>query len=186
MENLTKENIKLKQQIDGHQEAINFYSKFKVINPTIRGIIDNEIKNSGKPAKRYRFDQKIKNFCIFISSTSAHVYATLSSIFTWPSPRTLLKELDHDSLKCGITNSTLERIKNYNLEDQEFSLLFDEVHLKPALSYSRTFEEIDGLSDYGEEIKLAEHKVAKSSLVFMLRSTTKSIKIPGRTTIGHS
>lgn len=85
--------------------------------------------------------------------------------------------MDFDTLNCGMSDSTLQRLENYNLGDQVFSLLLDEVHLKPCVTYNKTISKLDGLSDMGNEIEQIR-KVTKCALTFIIRSVSQSIKIP--------
>lgn len=166
-----------KKQLVECKTASEFYDKFKLINPIVKCLIDNEINNQHRKSFGRRYDQQTKAFCLYVHLLSPSTYKNLKSIFTWPSPKTLNKQLDRSFLNTGLNESMLNFLKESVLSvDTVWSLVLDEIKLTPFLSFEPISGSIDGKADLaGLVTKEAE---AEYALTFILTSCTKQLKVP--------
>lgn len=178
-DSLVNELDNVKKLNKSYLEAVNYYNRFKLLNPIVIDLIENELNNMNKNENGFRYTDQLKMLCLYIHQSSPKTYKTLATIFNWPSEITLNKIIDKNFYKTGLSSSMVNLIQNCmpNCNNSVYTLVVDEVHIKPELTYDDITGTVDGKSDLGEELK-SEPKIAKSSLTFMLCSIDRSIKVP--------
>ena len=156
-----------------------FYNKFNQINPTIRRLVFNEIKNQDRDICGRRFGEDIKMFCLNLYLSAPKAYSILQSIFTWPSKETLKKNIDNNQMKTGISDSMLEFLKESDFGPQRVcSLLLNEMHLDPSCTFDVESDSAEQSNANAESNPEEPIKSPATALTYTLCSADKAIKIP--------
>ncbi|KAI5635915.1 transposase protein domain-containing protein [Phthorimaea operculella] len=100
-------------------------------------------------------------------------------IFILPSPQTLLRVLSMANIRPGINKNTMAQIKKatekMTVEDRLCIVLFDEMSLKPNVTYNDRKDRVTGFVTNGEDTK---PEFADHAQVFMVRGLMKNYKQP--------
>ncbi|CAH1382038.1 unnamed protein product [Tenebrio molitor] len=111
--------------------------------------------------------------------TSGKAYRFLSKIFCLPSIRTLTNLLNEIPYGAGINRQVfnslkvaVQQLKNRN--DRLCSVIFDEMAIKPSLSYNKKQDIIDGLEDFGNGDRSSH--IADHANVFMVKGIHRQWK----------
>ncbi|KAL0820225.1 hypothetical protein ABMA28_006146 [Loxostege sticticalis] len=127
--------------------------------------------------RRFTLDEKIAALSVYKQSPKAYRY--LRKIFILPSEQTLCKVIQRSNLKPGINKNIFEQLKKkaetMKTEEKLCILLFDEVSLKPFITYQERKDHITGLVDNGAK---REKEFADHAQVFMIRGLIKNYKQP--------
>jgi hypothetical protein len=181
--NLEKNNKRLNCLVKENEHKIEFFSRFDKLNAAIKDLIQNEITNGSREKNGRRYNDSIKMISLYTHLSSPKAYKILRNIFTLPSKQTLKKHISVDFKQTGLTDSMLEYLKSASF-DRNFSLLLDEVHLCPELTFDSATGSIEGKADLCD-IE-AKNAPAKAVLTLMLRSSLSSFKIPIGFYLTHS
>ncbi|KAI5641715.1 transposase protein domain-containing protein [Phthorimaea operculella] len=132
-----------------------------------------------KGDKGRRFTLKEKILALSIMKQSPKGYRFLRKIFILPSPQTLLRVLSMANIRPGINKNTMAQIKKatekMTVEDRLCIVLFDEMSLKPNVTYNDRKDRVTGFVTNGEDTK---PEFADHAQVFMVRGLMKNYKQP--------
>lgn len=114
----------------------------------------SQLENVSKRNKgrRYTLDDKVLALALMKQCGSG--YNLLSKIFTLPSRKTLTNLLNRIPVKPGICEGIFNILKAESktfkdAKDKCCILLFDEMYLKPCLSWNYSTGSVDGFEDFG-------------------------------------
>ncbi len=120
---------------------------------------------------------KMLAMSIFFQSRKA--YHVLSKVFTLPTPRTLLRDLQKMNIQPGFNNNLFEalkqRVHTLREQDKNIVLVFDEMSIN-GLLFDQEHDEIEGFEDFGHMGKTKY--IANHVTVFMVHSLTARWKQP--------
>lgn len=138
-----------------------------------------QFREQKKDKKGRRFSLKEKIAALSILKQSPKGYRFLRRIFILPSPVTLLKLIQMADIKPGINKNMMEQIKKaaeiMKLEDKLCIVMFDEMSLKPSVTYNERKDKVSGFVNNGQEVfpEYADH-----AQVFMIRGLIRNYKQP--------
>ena len=128
--------------------------------------------------KGIRWSSQTKAFSLTLYHQSPKCYKMLRSIFSLPTIRTLKQEMQKLDIKPGFHPSILtgmqEKVKNFSEKQKLCAIIFDEMSLKEAITYSPQKDRMDGSEDFGEEG--TTKYVANHACVFMVRGIVEKWK----------
>lgn len=131
----------------------------------------------GNKGRRFTLNEKI--IALSFLKQSPKGYRFLRKIFILPSRQTLLKLLNMADINPGINKNMIQQIKKaaekMKLEHKICIVLFDEMSLKPNVTYNERKDKVCGFVTNGLETRpdYADH-----AQVFMVRGLIKNYKQP--------
>lgn len=132
-----------------------------------------------KETKGRRFTLQEKILALSIFKQSPKGYRFLRKIFILPSPSTFTKLINMANIEPGINNNIMNQLKmaveKMKILDRLCIVLFDEMSLKPSLSYNERKDIVSGFVTNGQE---SRPEFADHAQVFMIRGLIKNYKQP--------
>lgn len=158
----------------------NRHSKpFKDLTPATETFLLSQLRECGTPKKGRRWTGEEKALFLAMHKRSPKGYRFWQQLFTLPSPKTLQRAVNQIPFNAGLNDAILQHIDQFSKKMTEKNtycvLLFDEVALRPALSFNKKHRRIEGLEDFGNR---RTSRIADHALVFMLRGLNKMWKQP--------
>ncbi|KYN04620.1 Putative nuclease HARBI1 [Cyphomyrmex costatus] len=129
--------------------------------------------------ERLRYIKKDKIFCLSIYRRSRRCYKFLSEFLLCPSYTTLNTQLNRIPIVTGCSNIILQYLtlnaKKMDPKDLNIILAWDEMAIKPSLTYDVKNDKIIGYEDWGitRTRRFADH-----AIVFYIRSLSSGQKMP--------
>ncbi|KAJ8735757.1 hypothetical protein PYW07_007377 [Mythimna separata] len=138
-----------------------------------------QFREHKKGNKGRRFTLKEKIIALSFLKQSPKGYRFLRKIFILPSRQTLLKLLNMADINPGINKNMIQQIKTatekMKLNDKICIVLFDEMSLKPNVTYNERKDQVCGFVTNGLE---TQPDYADHAQVFMVRGLLKNYKQP--------
>jgi hypothetical protein len=149
------------------------------VNETTYMFIMQQVRTQHQKPHARRFTMNEKILALSFLKTSGKAYRFLSKIFCLPSIRTLTNLLNEIPYGAGINRQVfnslkvaVQQLKNRN--DRLCSVIFDEMAIKPLLSYNKKQDIIDGLEDFGNGDRSSH--IADHANVFMVKGIHRQWK----------
>jgi hypothetical protein len=155
---------------------------------TYNFILQQEVRTQKQNPYARRFTLNDKLLALSLYKTSPKGYRLLSSIFSLPSRRTLSILLNRIPYGPGINTKIWESLKatvtNIKVaNDRLCAAVFDEVSIRPLLSYNKRTHCIEGVEDYGRNNRTPA--IAEYANVFMLKEIHRQWKQAISFTFSH-
>lgn len=152
---LDRENVVNRERLQLALECAESGELFKNrINKTTYRFLQSQIRLQKKSARGRRFDIDDKIFALSILKQSPKGYRFLQKMFALPSSSTLMKLLRKIPLNCGINQAIFDSLKKsvekMSTLDKCCLVMFDEISVESALSYSYKDDQIVGFEDYAD------------------------------------
>lgn len=171
-----KERLRNATMLAGNQQFCNL---LHTVNESTYTFIMQQIRTQQQKPRARRFSLNEKILCLSLLKASGRGYRLLSMIFSLPSRRTLTNLLNQIPYQPGINKNIFGSIRQavQNLKSKNDKLcvvVFDELAIKPLLTYNRRLNIIEGLEDYGNG-KRKPH-IADHANVFMIKGINRQWK----------
>ena len=139
---------------------------------------DLKARRAGEPLRQYGEEEEVRALALYFQGPRA--YRFLQKRYVLPHPRTLRRKMEKIQMRPGFHDAILALIKEKfaraSAKDKLCVISFDEMQLKPRLTYQRGEDLIEGFADHGS---LGRKKAcANHALVMMARGVTKRWKQP--------
>lgn len=178
---LDRENINNRTRL---QEALDYVESGELlknkVNKTTLRFLQSQIELQQKKSRGRRFTMEDKIFALSIFKQSRKGYRLLEKLFALPSKATLIKLLKKIPLHCGINQPIINVLKTtvekMSPQDRCCILMYDEMTIDTALSYSLHDDKIVGFEDHGDDN--VKSGFADHALVFMARGIFRKWKQP--------
>lgn len=136
-----------------------------------------QFREHKKKEKGRRFTTEEKIIALSILKQSPKAYRFLRKIFILPAPLTLTRLLQKANLKPGINETIFRQLKNkaekMKSTEKLCILLFDEISIKPGLTYNERNDVVKGFVTDGE---ITQKVFADHAQVYMIRGLLKNYK----------
>ena len=123
-----------------------------MVSPVIYQFIAAQLKFSRMSKFGRRWSSKDKNLALQLYMSSSKAYYSLSRWFYLPSVSTLRKCVSGIESKPGFNRTILASVKRLASKlkpNKKCIISFDEMKLKPSLSYDKKHDTVVGYKDYG-------------------------------------
>lgn len=166
----------LKQRLQAASRYIQegHWEELKSLGPIVYNFIMSQIRNisSKKTGRHYLPEDKI--FALALYKQSPKAYRYLARLFCLPSPETIRKVIRHIPVKPGICEAVFETMKfkvskMKSIKQKCCVLIFDEMSLRPHLSFNKHLDSVEGFTDNGFHRK---SEIADHVQVWLLRSVS--------------
>lgn len=147
------------------------------LSSTAKLLIEMQWRENKKKEKGRRFTIKEKILALSLLKQSPRGYRFFRKIFIFPAPQTLIKLVQRSNLSPGLNKNIFFQLKkrstNMTREEKLCIIIYDEVSLKPHITYAERKDKITGFVDDGETRK---SEFADHAQVFMVRGLIKNYK----------
>lgn len=180
---------KLRNKIKKQTAEIKSVKKFST-NPAVMKTIENlsstakllmeiQWRENKKQEKGRRFTIQEKIVALSILKQSPRGYRFFRKIFILPTPQTLIKLVQKSHIGPGLNKNIFSQLKKRSekmtKEEKLCIIIYDEISLKPHITYTERKDKVIGFVDDGEERK---PEFADHAQVFMVRGLMKNYKQP--------
>lgn len=182
---LSKCRNKVKEQALHIKAASNvaknpkFLKVMENLSSTAKILIHSQFREVSKKKQGRRFTMEEKVPALLIMKQSPKCYRLLRKIFILPAPQTLTKLLQKCFIQPGINKNIFsqlqKRCENMTKEEKMCVILFDEISIKPNLTYNERRDKVVGFVTNGQE---TVPEIADHAQVFMVRGVLKNYKQP--------
>ena len=128
-------------------------------------------RRSGEPLWHYEEDEEVRALALDFQGPRA--YRLLQKRYVLPHPRTLRRKMERTQMRPGFHDAILalikEKFSGASANDRLCIISFDEMQLKPRLTYQRGRDVIEGYADHGS---LGRTACADHALVMMVRGAS--------------
>lgn len=172
---------KKKEKVAGNLKSKQILPSIKrLVSPIVYNFISSQVKFSGVSKFGRRWSIKDKNFALRLYASSPKAYRSLSKYFHFPSVTTLRKCVSGIKMTTGFSETVLEAMKSIASKftkpyDNKCIVSFDEMKLKPGVSFDIKQDVIVGFENYGSFV-VSKPRLATHVLVFMVRGLCKKWK----------
>lgn len=156
-----------------------FLKVMEKLSSTAKILIHSQLREVSKKKQGRRFTMEEKVAAVLIMKQSPKCYRFLRKIFILPAPQTLTKLLQKCFIQPGINKNIFsqlqKRCENMTKEEKICVILFDEISIKPNLTYNERRDKVVGFVTNGQE---TVPEIADHAQVFMVRGVLKNYKQP--------
>ena len=184
---LKQKNDRLKNALQEAKKVASVKSIWqesaKLLTPKQNAFFKMQMELSGtKPSGRRFTDEQLME-CLTLYYQDPRAYRHLRKLFVLPSPRSLRRRIECIQLRPGFHKQIMAVMKEklVSADDHErlVSLSFDEMQVRPRLTYVRGDDVIEGMEDLGPLGRpVGSGRLADHALVFMARGVTRHWKQP--------
>lgn len=181
-----KQSLQLKAA-KNFMKSSNFIATVNNLPSAAKVLTMLQLREHKKKEKGRRFSTEEKILALAMLKQSPKGYRFLRRMLVLPSQQILIKFLNQANIKPGINNNVFaqlkERANKMKPADKLCVLMFDEMSLKPNVTYNERKDLVIGFVNNGRETK---QEFADHAQVFMIRGLIRKYKQPVAYTFSQS